>query len=781
MGSQQTIKPTVSSTVTIPMNYPKTPAPGKLEILWDANSRKLYRKLSPYTDYHQSLLGSFTSEPFFYTYADEGGKGLSGLKKYESRMFPIGSAPIDVIRVSKFLTSGNGIIFLGKQFLLQSGNAYNETRIYNPTSPIVAAGMGLVLGTVRPQRNFDTSAGLAGIARTLIGSTIPDALFGAPKINPPAGTVASALPDATLTTGGKGLLRAGTANRGYSHLSAAWPQNTQGSSLASTFRAAVTGLVKSLFANYLPQNQNGFVARSDEGTYGLMIGAAPKFVYVGRDGSVQELGQQWVAGSSTIRKTGQYPKAYRLFVDANGNSLKISNSSLSGISISGVGSVGYSVTETPNGPSPGFRYGDNMGVKKDKDYGSSDVMVQYNAYVDQTKQFPTKQTTTDNINNIKSTLNKMLADLKSTSDGLYAVNIPNDARVISSGNATQNGYDRLFATNKKNVSPTNYPQGVLQDYRSVRTIDDTVGSTVPSMRLPTAGRYDAINTLTVIPKDAIQNINNSTPNAKWKSLNMRGWENRQWTPYGDDQIALYFYDVVNETYIPFRAAIKGLTTSDTANWEEMTFIGRADKVYSYGGFNRNLGFTLSISIGSIAELGPTWKRINYLTTLIKPANYTTSTINQVTNRFMIAPMVMLTLGDMYKEQPILIQSVTCTVPDDATWETSNEFNSKEWAYLASYLSAPNVVYGQLPRQVDISLGMALLEKERAIVGGANFGSAPRTEDWSTWNTDAVPNGGMPNKFNKSLVYDVTGLTKDPTLLDAGTPFQPAIDNNSSIA
>lgn len=782
MGSQQTIKPTPSATITIPSNYPSVPTPGKIEILWGANSKKLYHKLSPYSNYHQSLIGPYISEPFFYTFADEGGKGLSGLKRYESRLFPIGSAPIDVIRVSKFLTSGNGLIFLGKQFLLQTGNAFNETRIYNPTSPIVAAGMTLALGSVRPQRNFDTSAGLAGIARTLIGNAIPDALFGAPKINPPAGTVAGALPDVTLTTGGKGLLRAGTANRGLSHLTVAWPQNTQGSSLASSFRSAVSGLVTSLFANFIPQNQNGIVARSDEGTYGLMIGAGgTKFVYVGRNGAVQSFGQQWVAGSKVIRKTGQYPSAFRMFVDAQGNPVQITNTNLTSHNINDVGQVGYTVAPSTDGNRPGVKYGDSVGTQKDQYFQASEVLLQYAAYVDPKQKFPTKQTSDNNIRDTRVTLNKMLADLKNTSDGLYALSVPNNAKVISSGLSTQNGYDRLFATNKRFSDPKNYPQGLLQDYRSVRTIDDTLGSTVPSMRLPTAGKYDAINTLTIIPKEAIQSINNSAPNAKWKSLNMRGWENRQWTPYSDDQIALYFYDAVNETYIPFRAAVKGLTATDTGAWEEMTFIGRADKVYSYGGFNRNLGFTLSINIGSIAELAPTWKRINYLTTLIKPANYTTSTVNRVTNRFMIAPMVMFTLGDMYKEQPILIQSITTTVPDDATWETSNEFNSSEWSYLASYLTAPNVLYGQLPRQIDISLGMVLLEKERAIVGGANFGSAPRTEDWSTWNTDTVPNGSMPNKLNKSLVYDVTGLTKEPTLLDAGTPFQPQINQNANIA
>lgn len=766
MGSQQTFQPT-PSLITIPSNYPDSPTPGKLEILWDANSKSLYRRLSPFSDFHQSLVGGFTSQPFFYTFADEGGKGVSGLKKYESRIFPIGSAPIDVIRTSKFLASGNGIIFLGKQFLLQTGNAFNETRIYNPTSPIVAAGMGLALGSVRPQRNFDTSAGLAGIARTLIGNAIPDALFGAPKINPPDGTVATALPDLTLTTGGKGLLRAGTANRGLSHLTAAWPQNTQGSSLASSFKSAVAGLVTSLFSNFIPQNQNGFVARSDEGTYGLMIGAGnTKFVYLDSDGNPTGFGPQWIGGGKVIRKIGQYPnKPYRLFTTPTGRSIQISSPNLTG-NIQDIGAVGYTVTESTKASKPGFRYGDNVGTQKDEYFQASDVMLQYEAYINENNKFPTKQTTNNNIRDTRINLSKVLTDLKNASGGVYTVDVPNDARVISSGLSSKNGYDRLFVTNKRFSSPFNYPQGVLQDYRDSRVVDNTLTSNASqnSLKLPTAGNFDALNTLNVLDKDQV--INNSK---------LKGWD--KWQPYVDDQIALFFYDVVNEKYVPFRAAIKGLAEALTGTWEEMSFIGRGDKVYSYGGFNRNFSFTLSIAIGSIVELAPTWQRINYLTTLLKPANYTTSTVNRVTNRFMVPPMVMLTLGDMYRDQPILIQSLQLSVPDDATWETSNEFNSDEWSYLASYIKAPNVLYGQLPKQIDISMGMVLLEKERAIAGGANFGSAPRTEDWSAWNTTTVPNGGAPNNFHKSLVVDVTGNPQGP-LLDAGVPMQlsPGVPN-----
>jgi hypothetical protein len=398
------------------------------------------------------------------------------------------------------------------------------------------------------------------------------------------------------------------------------------------------------------------------------------------------------------------------------------------------------------------------------------MMVQYGLYVDPKKEYPTKRTDQEVTSKQNIQLLKVLQKLKTASGGLYSVVVEDDARVISSGLANKRGYDRLFAANAKGESPMNFPDGVMKDYRNVRVVDNTLTSDVRfSKKLPTAGHFDAINTLNVLDKDM------KIPS---QDQRLKGWS--KWEPYEDDQIAFYFYDVVNEKYIPFRAAIKGLSEASNASWEEMPFIGRGDKVYSYGGFNRNASLNINIVIGSLAELAPTWQRINYLTTLVKPANYTTSKYNGSMNRFMVPPMVMMTIGDLYKDQPVLIQSITTAIPDDASWETQNEFNSTQWEHLASYMYSSKVKYGQLPRTVDISLGLILLEKERAVVGGANFGHAPRGEEWERWNTNAVPNGGTPSDLHQSFVVK-TVSEKETPLFDSGTPNQGNIDRVGTFA
>ena len=733
-----------------PGGYPVGPAVGKPALILQSqgNDKSLYHRFSPYSNYHQGLI-DWGDEPYYYIYPDQAKNFPNSLKKYDSHILAPGSGIIDVQRTAKFLVSGRGVTFLATQFLLQTASPYNERRIYNPTSPIVAAGLTLTLGTARPDRAFDTSGGLAGIASTLLGG-LGSAIFGAPKTNPVAGTTlvnnAQALPTANSTFATKGLLRAGDALKAQTHLQQAWQGGTKkGFSLL--------GLVTSLFQNFIPQTQKAQY-RSDENAYGMMIGSGQSyFKYNTTRGGTIDFNQLFIGGGKITRPDGDYPgAAARLFVNPDGTPLVIKVLSLgSQPSIPTVGSVGYSVDESTDSNSPGYKYGDAVGAENDDNFEASDVMIQYGQYAKEGNDYPTKDPEAQKADDTKTKLNAVLTKIKAASEGTYKVENDQNS-VLLQQESVQYNYDRLFKTRNKNQGPNNFALGSLAAYRYegiTMVSNELVDNVQKSLKLPTAGTFDAINTLEVLPD----------PRSTMDSPLAGRWP--VWEPYKDDLIALYFYDVVNEKYIPFRAAIKGISEAGNASWEEMPFIGRADKVYSYGGFNRNLSFNLKIVISSIAELAPTWQRINYIMTAYKPANYTkakgvVASGNSAYDRFMVPPMFMLTMGDMYKDQPILIQSVTMTVPDDASWETYNEDNvgAGNWAYMANLITSPKVKFGQVPREVELGFTAVLLEKERAVVGGANFGHAPRTEEFAEWNDDTVPNGKDPNDWNKNYVVNV---------------------------
>ena len=517
MGSQQTITPE-TGLIRVPLNYPTIPAPGKLQALLETNEKSIYHRYSPYVGYDDGLVDKIlkfgAKQPFIYDYIDKAKGGISGLRQYESRTFPIGSAPRDVIRVTKFLTSGPGIAFLGKQFLLQTSNIFNETRIYNPTSPIVAAGMSLALGTIRPQRNIDLTGGLGGLARSLIGNTIPN-LFGPPTVSPPPGTVGKALPTSNLNEG-KGLIRAQTANVAQSRLSSKWAQS--GGGISPT--RFLSNIAKSLFKNFIPHRQTGIDFRSDEGAYGIMIGGGgTRFKYTGNTGGEFEFGQMWVAGGKTMRKKNEYPSLiYKVFNDPIGNGVVKVTNQIKSINLGGTSiQIGYSVSNSTNELKPGFRYGDSVGSSKNSEFESSDVMVQYEEFSKEENKYPSKKTDKKSIDATNASMANVLTSLRKSQT--YQISVPRDFKVISSDNPTVNGYDRLFKVTdgQPGKSPLEYPLGVLSAYRdqNVKMVDNSITNDRinKSLKLPGAGNFDAINTLTIL--DGTRQINNSQL-SNWK-------------------------------------------------------------------------------------------------------------------------------------------------------------------------------------------------------------------------------------------------------------------------
>lgn len=741
--------PRPSLPVRVPVNYPTTPTPGKIRILYDANKKDLYHKLSPYG--YDTFLGIKTRQPFFYTYPDE---AKNSSEYYIVDLFQ--HSIRDVQRVTKWMGSQQGIVFLTKQFLMQTGNAFNETRIWNPTSPIVAAGMPLTFWSARPLRHVDTSdllgSFLGGLGKTIGG------LFGTTTKppRPPAGTIGGALAQNSITAqwGGKGLLRAGTANKAKTVMVSKWPAGTPKGTGILGFLGQT---LKSMFGNFIPERQTGVTARTDEVMYGMMLsstsGENGVFTYQGANGQIDGVQQFWFGGSMNVTRKGSGGRPtnwVKLYVDKNGK--PIWEPPRESLRISGLtGPIGYSVQQTDKP----VRYGDYVGTEaKSDNWEGSDVLIQHSKYAEEDKHYPSKLTdkSTDQFQLMRANLQAVLDKIRV--GNVYSISDNGESSVLPPANRSVIGYDRIVAMKSHGATEDQYRYSVLKEYkdRNIAVLENanTNNPKDKSKKLASSGQFDGINTLTVLGKDR-----------RIVDQKIAGWS--EWKPYHDDQIAFYFYDVVNEKYIPFRAIIRGLQETDSATWEELSFVGRADRLYSYGGFNRSLTFSFTVHINSILELAPTWQRINYLMSLVKPARYTTNeqqtsaaaNPKSIYNRFPVPPMVMITIGDLYKNQPVVLASAGLSIPDTALWETLTPENSdNQWSYLAEYIKAPSVgkLYGQLPKTAEISINAYILEQERAIVGAAHFGKAPHKEDYQKGEYRRVlPDDSEPTELHKSFV------------------------------
>ena len=831
---------------TVPLDYPTTLVPGKIEKLYIANNQKILTRFTGKTDYANSLLRFGPRQPFVWYNPNEGESGTNAIKKYDSRAFPIGSTLQDVVRISKYSVSGNGVIFLLKQSLLQNLQPFNETNVYNPLMPIIAAIRPGSLGLLpRPTRHIDLSGGILGGLASVVGFSVNNGRSS------PKGTVGDGIQDDSDNSplskqsigGGKGLLRGKTASGGYNSLASRWGGNAKKNSFLRSIAASV---FPSLINSKQPE-KTGY--RADEGAYGWMIsdkkGKFNKHNVI--TNAEITLNQLWIAGSSdggpkNIRKDGNEAPQNRRIVFIDGTEQKISGTDVTGPTING-GTTGFKFEKDVDNVE---KYGKSVGIepyRKDtsNNFKFSVMLMNYKKFLDKTNKFPTKmdgppldltnandtivikpqedffkkygfdtvpqvfviktmpniptrQGTGDekrsasavdgtysknrkdandngNLSNfhknmedgkfknvpsetndvgdrINSTLQskkedpvnkKQIDNLNKLVDNIkkagYSVAFTNaDTRVFTSPNTT------LFGTDKLKQSNIN-DKMLVDDYKDNTQLLDGMGkhARINSRKMATSNTSDGLNRLTIIGKD--KKIKDDTGISGWST----------YEPYNDDLIAFYFYDMINEKYIPFRASVTGINDSFQADWTNYKYIGRADKQYVYDGVTRQLSFSFKVIANSIKELLPMWTRVNYLCGLTMPANYTSapSQGGGSENQFIIPAFVLLTLGEMYKEQPIIINRVGLSIPEGASWETVSENSEQDWSYLNNIITwnSSKGKVAQFPREVEVSVDLTPLFKERPVTGMANFGHAPR----DLKNIGLV--GGFNNEFSEALTVN----------------------------
>ena len=109
-----------------------------------------------------------------------------------------------------------------------------------------------------------------------------------------------------------------------------------------------------------------------------------------------------------------------------------------------------------------------------------------------------------------------------------------------------------------------------------------------------------------------------------------------------------------------------------------------------------------------------WQRLNYLVGLTKPAGYTSFANDEAvipTSAFIIPPFVKFNLGDMYKDQPCVMTSVSLSIPQEASWELTPDGKTKnEYDFLNKTIVKSDQLVGQYPDMVQVSLSFKLLEK-----------------------------------------------------------------------
>ena len=231
-------------------------------------------------------------------------------------------------------------------------------------------------------------------------------------------------------------------------------------------------------------------------------------------------------------------------------------------------------------------------------------------------------------------------------------------------------------------------------------------------------------------------------------------------PYGKDLpkevsdfVKFKFKDLINDKFIIFRAILSGISDSITPEWTGTRYIGRPDQVYVYTGTERKISFSFEIYPKTKQEFPVLMEKLNYLVGLCYPS-FTGG------NR-MVAPFIQLTLGDMFKDTPGFLDSLSVDVDDTGTWEIEEGLQFPKhitcncsFTYVGKYMPSTLGKHYELPWLDDKGWTGGSDKGEGATYG--TFNASGTSEEGGSFPIKGNPERGLPmsNLFDKLGAVDI---------------------------
>lgn len=192
-------------------------------------------------------------------------------------------------------------------------------------------------------------------------------------------------------------------------------------------------------------------------------------------------------------------------------------------------------------------------------------------------------------------------------------------------------------------------------------------------------------------------------------------------------------DTTTDDIMVFRAIINNLDDSFNANWTPVNLIGRADPNYHYTGYSRDLSLGFDIYATSRDELKFIWRKLNALAGYTAP-EYSSEDIA------LRAPWMRITIGDLFVQQPAVLNSLNYTYDTDASWEINIEDDptNMQVPFKIGVTCQFNLITDYLPQKDGrfFTLAKSFNDDSRPIEGDDN------------WLSDFL--GNTPEKPNEPL-------------------------------
>ena len=179
-----------------------------------------------------------------------------------------------------------------------------------------------------------------------------------------------------------------------------------------------------------------------------------------------------------------------------------------------------------------------------------------------------------------------------------------------------------------------------------------------------------------------------------------------------DFIPLKFRNIVTNETVNFRGTITGLSETVTPSWNSARFSGNPFNYYTYDSIDRGAAFNFTIYPMNANELVNNWSKIEFLTSLTYPLGYQGDQIGAVR-----APIIYLTIGDLYKDKVCFIDSLQYTIPDNSNWQLEGTTEQiKEYQSSGAFFGNTNVTTKdaskgyKLPHLVEVQVSVKFIEQ-----------------------------------------------------------------------
>ena len=133
-----------------------------------------------------------------------------------------------------------------------------------------------------------------------------------------------------------------------------------------------------------------------------------------------------------------------------------------------------------------------------------------------------------------------------------------------------------------------------------------------------------------------------------------------------DIVPLIFQLGTDNSRLQFRGTISGLAENFSPSYNEIKYSGRAEPVYVYDSFKRDISFSFKVYATSRVEMQPLWTKLERLSTYTMP-RYSSSGYSAPGNNSSDSNL-LLTIGKLYVKTPMILTSLSYTYSDETPWD-----------------------------------------------------------------------------------------------------------------